>query len=128
MRDLLKQLGSTAGAAFAAACCAGAGWALAALSAVGAGFLVRDAVLIPLFVVLLAVSLWFLWRSASAHDNLNPFYLGSVGALAALAGLWTSAVVLFAGLLAIVASSIWDFVGARRQLTTIHEEKHEHHR
>jgi mercuric ion transport protein len=108
--DLLRQLGSTAAAAFAAACCAGAGWALAALSAIGAGFLISDAVLIPLFVALLALSLWFLYRSARAHRNLRPVYLAGAGALGALIGLWTSTIVLFAGLGVIVAASLWDFL------------------
>lgn len=113
MNELLKQIGSTAGAAFAAACCAGAGWALAALTAMGAGFLINDAVLIPLYVALLGLSLWLLFRSARAHRNLKPAYVAAAGALAALIGLWASTVVLFVGLGLIVASSFWDYLGAR---------------
>ncbi len=115
MRDLLKQLLSTAGAAFAAACCAGAGWALAALGAVGAGFLANDAILMPLFFLLLGAGLWFLWRSASAHKNLKPFFLGTVGVLAAVVGLWTSAVLFYGGLFTIIGASVWDFLGARQR-------------
>lgn len=113
MNELLKQIGSTAGAAFAAACCAGASWALAALTAVGAGFLINDAVLIPLYVALLGLSVWLLFRSARAHRNLRPVYLAGAGALAALIGLWISTVVLFLGLGLIVASSLWDCLGTR---------------
>lgn len=113
MSEFLKQIGSTAGAAFAAACCAGAGWALAALTAVGAGFLINDAVLIPLFAALLGLSVWLLFRSARAHRDLRPVYLAAAGALGALIGLWTSSVVLFLGLGLIVASSLWDYLGAR---------------
>ncbi|MGQ0524997.1 MAG: MerC domain-containing protein [Betaproteobacteria bacterium] len=127
MRDLLKQLGSTAGAAFAAACCAGAGWALAALTAIGAGFLAKDAILIPIFVLLLAVSLWFLWRSSAAHHNLKPVYLGAVGTATALVGMWTSTVVLLAGLLTIMAASAWDFLAARYPSRPIIKEHHEPH-
>ena len=86
MNELAKQIGSTAGAAFAAACCAGASWALAALAAVGAGFLINDAVLIPLFAAMLGLSLWLLVRSARAHADLRPVYLAGVGAIAAPAG------------------------------------------
>jgi len=106
MRDLVKQFGSTAGAAFAAACCAGASWALAALTAIGAGFLINDAVLIPLFAVLLGLSLWLLFRSARAHADLRPVYLAGAGAAAALIGLWTSTIVLFAGLGLMVGSNL----------------------
>jgi len=113
VNELLKQIGSTAGATFAAACCAGAGWALAALTAVGAGFLINDAVLIPLYAALLGLSVWLLFRSARAHRNLRPVYLAGAGALSAFIGLWTSTVVLFLGLGLIVASSFWDYLGAR---------------
>ena len=113
MKDFLGQIGSTASAAFAAACCVGASWALAALTAVGAGFLINDAVLIPLFVALLGLSLWLLFRSARAHRDLRPVYLAALGTLGALAGLWISTLVVFAGLGLMVASSLWDYLGAR---------------
>lgn len=116
MKDFLGQIGSTAGAAFAAACCVGASWALAALAAVGAGFLINDAVLIPLYVALLGLSLWLLFRSARAHRDLRPVYPAALGALGALGGLWTSTVVLFGGLGLMVASCLWDYLGARKPL------------
>ena len=116
MKDFFGQIGSTASAAFAAACCIGASWALAALTAVGAGFLINDAVLIPLYVAPLGLSLWLLFRSARAHRDLRPVYLAALGALGALVGLWTSTVVLFGGLGLMVASSLWDYLGARKPL------------
>ena len=82
------------------------------MTAIGAGFLVNDAVLIPLFVALLGLSLWLLFRSARAHQNLRPAYLAGVGALGALIGIWASTFVLFAGLGLIVASSVWDYLSA----------------
>jgi mercuric ion transport protein len=113
MPDLIKQLGSTLGSAFAAACCAGAGWALAALGAVGAGFLVNDAILIPLYAALLALSLWFLHRSTRLHANRAPFYLGTAGVAIAFAGLWTWLAAIWAGLAALLAASLWDFLAAK---------------
>lgn len=113
MPELIKQLGSTLGSAFAAACCAGAGWALAALSAAGAGFLINDAVLIPLYAALLALSLWFLHRTTRAHRRRAPFYLGLGGAVVAFAALWIWLAAIWAGLAALVAASLWDFLGER---------------
>jgi mercuric ion transport protein len=113
LAELIKQLTSASGAVFAAACCAGAGWALAALSAIGAGFLINDAVLIPLFAALLALSLWFLHRSTRAHRRRTPFYLGLAAAVVAFAGLWTWLAAIWAGLAALVAASLWDFFAAR---------------
>lgn len=114
MSEFLKQMGSTLGAAFAAACCLGATAALSALAAVGAGFLINDAFLIPLYVALLALSLWLLYRSAKAHGSLAPFWVGAGGAAVALAGLWMSPVLVYAGLLAIVAGNVADFLRGRR--------------
>lgn len=112
---LLKQLASTSGAAFAAACCLGVTAALSALTAVGAGFLIHDAILIPLYVALLALSAWLLYRSAKHHARLGPFRLGLAGAVVALAGLWMHPALVYAGLLAIVAGNVADFIAARRQ-------------
>jgi mercuric ion transport protein len=113
MKELAKQISSTSGAAIAAACCAGASWALAALTAAGAGFLINDAVLIPLFAALLALSVWFLYRSARAHNDLAPFYLGIAGAVVAFAGLWTWIAAIVGGLATMVIASVWDFARAK---------------
>ncbi|OGA43098.1 MAG: hypothetical protein A3G24_22795 [Betaproteobacteria bacterium RIFCSPLOWO2_12_FULL_62_13] len=115
MNELAKQLASLLGTGFAAACCLGVTAALSVLTAVGAGFLVNDAILIPLFVALLAFSLWLLFRTAAAHHNLRPFWLGVAGAVAAFAGLWVSAAVVYIGIGALVTGSLWDFVASRRR-------------
>lgn len=113
MNELAKQFGGLLGSAFAAACCLGATWALAALTAIGAGFVINDAILIPLYVALLGLSLWLLYRSARSHGPLAPVYLGIGGVIAALAGLWISPLVVYAGIGVIVAASLWDFAAAR---------------
>lgn len=109
MSDLFKQMGSLAGTAFAAVCCLGVGWALAALTAVGAGFLIHDAILIPLFVAFVALSLWLLARSARRHGERRPMILSGVGAAVALSGLFIAPVAVYAGLGAMFAASLWDF-------------------
>lgn len=76
MREFAKQLASTVAAAFAAACCLGVTAIVSGLTAIGAGFLIKDAILIPLYVPLLALSVWLLHRSARAHDNLVAFGSG----------------------------------------------------
>lgn len=115
MKDLAQQLASTLGAMFAAACCLGVTAALSVLTAIGAGFLINDAFLIPLYVLFLALSLWLLYRSAKAHGGLAPFWLGAAGAAVALAGLWISPIMVYAGLLAIVAGNVADFLRGRRR-------------
>lgn len=115
MSEFLKQIGSTLGAAFAAACCLGVAAALSILTAIGAGFLINDAVLIPLYLLLLALSVWLLYRSARAHGNLSPFWIGIVGAAIAVIGLWIGPLLVYAGLLALVAGNVTDFIRGRRR-------------
>jgi mercuric ion transport protein len=114
MKELAQQLASVIGAGLAAACCLGVTAALSVLTALGAGFLINDAFLIPLYVVLLALSVWLLYRSARAHGALAPFWIGIAGAAVALAGLWISPILVYAGLLAIIAGNVTDFLRGRR--------------
>jgi mercuric ion transport protein len=106
---LFKQLGSMLGVSFAALCCLGVSWALAALAAIGAGFLINDAILIPLYLAFIALSLWLLWRSLRPRGELRPLYLSGAGAIAAAGGLFVAPVVVYAGLAAMVGGSMWDF-------------------
>jgi mercuric ion transport protein len=115
MGTLVKQLASNVGALFAAACCLGVTAVTSVVTAVGAGFLLRDGVVIPLYVALVALSLWLLFRSTRAHGSLAPFWLGAVGAAVALVGLWFTEVLVYGGLLVLVAGSVADFLGARRK-------------
>jgi mercuric ion transport protein len=117
MGDFLKQIGSTLGAAFAAACCLGATAVISALTVVGAGFLINDAFLIPLYAVLLGLSLWLLYRSARAHGGLTPFWAGAGGALVALIGLWIQPLLVYGGLAVMVLASVADYLRRRRNAT-----------
>jgi mercuric ion transport protein len=114
MKDFVKQCSATAGAAFAGACCLGVPAALSLLAAIGAGFLVNDAFLLPLFFGLSALSVWLLYGSARTHRNLAPFWAGLAGALAAFGGLWVHAALVYGGLAALIGASFWDLRNARR--------------
>lgn len=109
MKELLKQCSSVAGASFAGACCLGVPAALSALTAIGAGFLINDAILIPLYLGLLALSVWLLYAAARSHNNLNPFWAGLGGAVVAFAGLWILPALVYAGLAVLISGSVWDF-------------------
>ena len=113
MNELLKQCASVAGSAFAGACCLGVTGALSVLTAIGAGFLINDAFLIPLYLGLLGLSAWLLYSSARSHDNLTPFWAGLGGAIVAFAGLWILPALVYAGLAVLIAGSVWDFWNMR---------------
>lgn len=113
MKELCKQCASVAGAGFAGACCLGLTGALSLLTAIGAGFLVNDAFLIPVYLGLLALSAWLLYRTSRTHGNLAPFWTGLAGAGLAFAGLWISPALVYSGLAVLMAGSVWDFVRGR---------------
>lgn len=121
MKNLIKQFSGLIGAGVAAACCLGVSAVLAAVGAVGLGFLIHDAYLFPIFVGFVGLSLWLLFRSARGHGRLAPFWFALVGGLFATAGLWLLVTGLYpinwsvyTGLTALVAGSGWDFVNGRR--------------
>jgi len=113
MKELLKQCTSVAGAGFAGACCLGVTGALSLLTAIGAGFLINDAFLIPLYLSLLGLSVWLLYSSTRSHGNLTPFYVGLGGALVAFAGLWILPALVYVGLAVLISGSVWDFWNMR---------------
>jgi mercuric ion transport protein len=121
MSDLLKQFGSLMVAGVAAACCLGAPLVLSTLGAVGLGFIIHDAYLLPLFVGFVAVSLWTLHRSARRHGRIRPFWLalgggvvGSVGLWLLVTGTYPHSWPVYAGLALLLSGSLWDIINARR--------------
>jgi mercuric ion transport protein len=118
MKELCKQCTSVAGAGFAGACCLGVTGALSLLTAIGAGFLINDAYLIPLYFGLLALSVWLLYGTSRSHGNLAPFWTGLAGAVAAFVALWFLPALVYAGLAVLIASSVWDFFSGRRALAS----------
>jgi mercuric ion transport protein len=94
---------------------------LAAVGAVGLGFLVHDAYLLPIFVGFVGLSLWLLYRSARGHGRLTPFWLATAGSMFAAGSLWLLVTGLYpinwavyTGLGVLVVGSVWDFVNGRR--------------
>jgi mercuric ion transport protein len=121
MHDLLKQFAGLVGAGIAAACCLGISAVIAAVGAVGLGFLIHDAYLFPIFVGFIALSLWLLYRSARGHADLAPFWSGLGGAVFGVTGLWLLVTGLYSmpglvygGLALLVVGSVWDVVNGRR--------------
>lgn len=76
------------GSLFAALCCLGFPALLAILSAVGLGFLVNDAVLIPLLVLFLMVTLLGLHFGKRHHGSWTPFFVGVIGSAVTATAVW----------------------------------------
>lgn len=89
-------------------CCLGFAPALGALAAAGLGFLLRDALLVPLLGLFLAVTIWSLRREGRRHGHAAPERLSWVAAVLTVAGLWVWAAVTALGLVLLVSASAWN--------------------
>lgn len=95
------------GSLFAALCCLGFPALLAILSAVGLGFLINDAVLIPLLVLFLSVTLWGLYLGKRHHRSWMPFFVGAAGAVLTFASIWIgSGLVMGVGIAGLIGASL----------------------
>ena len=118
---MFKEISGSTGSVVAGACCLGFAPLLAGLSAIGAGFLINDAILIPVFVAFLAYTVWVLWSSRKSHGRAGPFYLGVGAAVVAFAALWFLAPLSYAAMAMLIAASVWNIV-AHRQSRAIRQE------
>ena len=118
---MIKDISGCTGSVLSGACCLGFAPLLAGLSAIGAGLLINDAFLIPLFVAFLAYTVWVLWSSRKNHGRTGPFYLGAGAAVVAFVALWFLAPLSYAAMAVLIAASVWNIV-AHRQSRAIPQE------
>src|SRR5436190_1702656 len=70
------------GATVAALCCLGIPAILSVVSAIGLGFLIRDAVLAPLLVLSVALVIFGLARGVRRHHQRWPVAVGAIASIA----------------------------------------------
>lgn len=107
------------GAVFAALCCLGVPFIVAAIAAVGLSFLRSDPILWPLMIVSIIVALWGMWRGWQAHRSIGPFILGLVAGSALVAGVifvhgFPAKELIYAGSATIIAASVWNVIHRAR--------------
>ncbi len=95
MKEKTKQMTSLIGTAITAACCLGLPVVLSALTAIGLGFLIHDAILIPLFIGFIGFNLSMLHRSSNKQEacdteTITPFKLAATGGAISILGLLLS--------------------------------------
>jgi mercuric ion transport protein len=77
VRDHIDKAG-VLGAAFTALCCLGIPAVLSVVSAIGLGFLINDAILFPLLVLSLVVTLWGLYSGWRRHRHVSALVLAGI--------------------------------------------------
>jgi len=117
MSNFLSQFSALFGSAVAAACCLGVPVVLSAMGALGLGFIIQDAYLMPLFTGFVAFTLWSLYRSSRSKHYMPPFWLGSVAGVVSVISLWLTVtgiypltVVITLSLVLLVAGSVWNLI------------------
>ena len=101
------------GSVFAALCCLGVTWLVAAVSAVGLSFLRSDSILWPLMIASVALALWGMWLGRRTHRSLMPFLTGLLAGTALVAGVifvhgFPARELIYAGSVGLIAASIWN--------------------
>ena len=94
-------------------CCAGVAPVLGLVSAVGLGFLINDAVLIPLLILALAVTLWGIRQGRRCHGRNAPWVLGWAGSGLTVVGLFLWVPLAFAGFAGVIGASVWNVLAVR---------------
>lgn len=120
MNSILKWLDKVgvAGSLVALACCLGLPGIVAFFSAIGVGFLINDAYLIPLLAVFLVVGAVGLFRSFRRHAKPHALALYVLSAAAILFFLLVrfNQPMLYLAALGMVASSLWDMLIHKRHI------------
>ena len=95
------------GSLFAALCCLGFPALLSILTAIGLGFLIHNAILIPLLVVFLALTLWGLYNGMRRHGRRQALGVGVIASMVLFASIWFgSSIAAGIGIAALIASGL----------------------
>jgi mercuric ion transport protein len=88
-----------------ALCCWGTPAIVSLLSAAGLGFLVHNAILVPLIIVFLGMNLWATFNSSKRHERREVLPIAGISALLIFFGFWFSTVLLGIGVVGIFMAS-----------------------
>jgi len=114
-KEHLDKLG-VVGSFVTAACCLGLPAALSIVAAIGLGFLINDAILLPLLVAFLAITLLGLFFGYRVHRQPWALVLGGASAVAVFVFIFVRAIVSVAYLAVggLVAASIFNVLLRRK--------------
>lgn len=109
----LDKLG-VGGSFVATVCCLGLPAAVSVLGALGLGFLINDAILLPLLLVFLALTLTGLWFGYKVHRKTGALVLGGISAVVLFVSIFVYAPIAYAAVAGLVAASGLNVVLRRR--------------
>jgi mercuric ion transport protein len=103
------------GSFIAAACCLGLPAIISIFAALGLGFLINDAILLPVLLLFLGITLFGLFQGYRRHKRIRPLVVGAVSALAVIVFIFVafSAPLAYVAVAGLVAASVLN-VSAQR--------------
>lgn len=104
------------GSIFAALCCLGFPALLSILSAIGLGFLINDAILLPLLAIFLVITLFGLYVGMRHHGQPWAFVLGLISAVITFVFIFINTIVAYFGLAGLIVSGVLNVWLKTRQL------------
>lgn len=112
----LDKIGAI-GAIFAALCCLGVSAVVSLVASLGLGFLINDAVLLPLLILFLVVDWSGLFAGRRRHGYLSPFLTGLAAGTALLLFTFLIPVkpVAYLAIAGLIAASVMNAVFARKR-------------
>lgn len=102
------------GSFITAACCLGLPAVLSILGALGLGFLIHDAILLPLLVAFLALTMTGLWFGYRVHRKAGALVLGGISAVALFVFIFLYAPLAYIAVGGLVAASVLNVMLRRR--------------
>ena len=109
----LDKLG-VGGSFVAAACCLGLPAVLSIMGALGLGFFIHDAILLPLLVAFLAMTMTGLWFGYRVHRKTGPLALAGISAVVLFVFIFIYAPIAYTAVGGLVAASVLNVVLRRR--------------
>lgn len=94
------------GSLFSALCCLGFPALLSLLSAIGLGFLINDAILLPLLGIFLVMTVWGLYSGMRRHGQPWALLLGAISSLILFVFLFVNPMIAYLGVAGLMAAGL----------------------
>jgi len=107
IKGKLDQLG-VLGSLLAGLCCIGTPVLIVLISSLGLGFLIHDAILIPLLLIFLGINMMGQALSIEVHGNKLPFIISVISSVFVFGGIWFSVYLVYIGFIAMIGASVWN--------------------
>ena len=98
------------GSIFAALCCLGFPALLSILSAIGLGFLINDAILLPLLGIFLVITLWGLFSGIRHHGKPQAFWIGLMSSFILFVFLFINPIISYVGVVGLIVAVVLNIV------------------